>query len=67
VLDFCGAQNVVPEIQLIRINKINDAYEKIVEAMRASAMSSIWPAGAMPEAKVRDASTSRAVFPAGPP
>ena len=31
VLDFCAAHNVAPEIQLIKIDEINDAYEKVVD------------------------------------
>jgi uncharacterized zinc-type alcohol dehydrogenase-like protein len=31
VLDFCGANNIVPQVEVIPIDQINDAYNKVVK------------------------------------
>ncbi|OCC24962.1 hydroxyacid dehydrogenase [Croceicoccus estronivorus] len=32
MLDFCGEKNVLPDIEMIRMDEINDAYERLVKA-----------------------------------
>jgi uncharacterized zinc-type alcohol dehydrogenase-like protein len=32
VLDFCGEHNIVPEVELIPIERINDAFKRVVES-----------------------------------
>jgi len=32
MLDFCGRHNIVSDIEIIPINKINDAYERVIRA-----------------------------------
>jgi uncharacterized zinc-type alcohol dehydrogenase-like protein len=32
VLDFCGKHDIAPEVELIPIERINDAYKRVVES-----------------------------------
>ena len=32
VLDFCAAHNIGPDIEIIDIQEINDAYKKVIDA-----------------------------------
>ena len=32
MLDFCGKHNITADIELIPINKINEAYERVIKA-----------------------------------
>jgi uncharacterized zinc-type alcohol dehydrogenase-like protein len=32
MLDFCGAHNIVSEIETIKIQEINEAYERVVKS-----------------------------------
>ena len=32
MLDFCGKHNITSDIELIPINKINEAYERVLKA-----------------------------------
>lgn len=36
MLDFCGKNNIACDIELIRIQKVNEAYEQIVNSDRIS-------------------------------
>ena len=32
MLDFCGEHNIVSEIEMINIDQINDAYERVLKS-----------------------------------
>jgi uncharacterized zinc-type alcohol dehydrogenase-like protein len=32
MLDFCGEHNIVSEIELIRMDQVNEAYERVIKS-----------------------------------
>jgi uncharacterized zinc-type alcohol dehydrogenase-like protein len=32
MLDFCGKHNILPEIEMIDIQQINEAYERVIKS-----------------------------------
>ena len=42
MLEFCGTHNVLSDIEIIPIQKINDAYERMLKGDVNTASSSIW-------------------------
>ncbi len=44
MLDYCAEHGIVSDIEVIPIQKINEAYERMMRATCATASSSTWPA-----------------------
>ena len=42
MLDFCGKHNITADVEMIPIQKVNEAYERLLKARREVPLLSTW-------------------------